>query len=101
MEYKVNETPAGQEVVIEGSFTFRDHDRFFEVVSLIKNSKDKKLIFNLSKCDFIDSAALGMFVIASDEASAKDMTLIIKGAIGKVKDVMFAARFDNLYSFED
>lgn len=101
MEYKINETPNGQEILIEGSFTFRDHDRFFEVVSLIKNSKDKKMVFNLSKCDFIDSAALGMFVIASDEASAKDMTLIIKSATGKVKDVMFAARFDNLYTFED
>ncbi len=101
MEYKINETPTGQEIAIEGSFTFRDHDRFFEVVSLIKSSKEKKMIFNLSKCDFIDSAALGMFVIASDEASAKDMSLIIKSATGKVKDVMFAARFDNLYTFED
>ncbi len=101
MEYKINETPTGQEIAIEGSFTFRDHDRFFEVVSLIKNSKDKKMSFNLAKCDFIDSAALGMFVIASDEASAKDMTLVIKSATGKVKDVMFAARFDNLYTFED
>ena len=42
MEYKINETPTGQEIAIEGSFTFRDHDRFFEVVSLIKSSKEKK-----------------------------------------------------------
>ncbi len=101
MEYKVNETATGKEIAIQGSFTFRDHDRFFEVVSLIKSSKDKKIVFNLSGCDFIDSAALGMFVIASDEASAKDMTLSIHSATGKVRDVMFAARFDNLYTFED
>lgn len=101
MEYRIVETEKGQEIWIEGSFTFRDHDLFFEIVSMIKNSKDKKMTFNLSKCDFIDSAALGMFVIASDEASAKDMTLVIKSATGKVKDVMFAARFDNLYTFED
>ena len=42
-----------------------------------------------------------MFVIASDEASVKDMNLIIKSATGRIKDVMFAARFDNLYTFED
>ncbi|NCB48918.1 MAG: anti-sigma factor antagonist [Clostridia bacterium] len=101
MEYKVNETATGKEIAIQGSFTFRDHDRFFEVVSLIKSSKDKKMTFDLSQCDFIDSAALGMFVIASDEAAAKDMTLVIRAVTGKVKDVMFAARFDNLYTFED
>ena len=101
MEYRVVDTEKGQEIWIEGSFTFRDHDRFFEVVSLIKNSKDEQMTFNLSKCDFIDSAALGMFVIASDEATAKNMNLIIKSATGKVKDVMFAARFDSLYTFED
>lgn len=101
MEYKVIDTDYGQEIWIEGVFTFRDQELFFEIVSLIKNSKNKSLVLNLSKCEFIDSAALGMFVIANDEAAAKDMNLIIKGATGKVKDVMFAARFDNLYTFED
>ena len=101
MKYRIEEPPRGQEIVMEGSFTFRDHDTFFEIISLIKSSKDKCMIFNLAGCDFIDSAALGMFVIASDEASVKDMTLIIKAATGRNKDVMFAARFDNLYTFED
>lgn len=101
MKYRIEDGKNGQEIVIEGSFTFRDHDTFFEIISLIKASKDKQLTFNLSGCDFIDSAALGMFVIASDEASVKDMNLIIKSATGRIKDVMFAARFDNLYTFED
>ena len=101
MKYRIEDTTKGQEIVMDGSFTFRDHDTFFEIISLIKSSKDKRLTFNLAGCDFIDSAALGMFVIASDEASVKDMTLVIKAATGRIKDVMFAARFDNLYTFED
>ena len=54
----------------------------------------------MTDCDFIDSAALGMFVIAHDEASSKGVELSIKGVKGKVKDVMYAARFDSLYKFE-
>ena len=49
----------------------------------------------------MDSAALGMLVIAHDEAAAKEVALSISGAKGKVKDVLFAARFDTLYDFED
>lgn len=101
MKYRIEDGNKGPEIVMEGSFTFRDHDTFFEIISLIKTSKDSQITFNLGACDFIDSAALGMFVIASDEASVKDMTLIIKAATGRIKDVMFAARFDNLYTFED
>ncbi len=101
MNYKTVNIKDGKEIVINGSFTFRDHDTFFEIVSLIKSAQDKKIVFNLAECDFIDSAALGMFVIAHDEASSKSVSLSIKGVKGKVKDVMYAARFDSLYVFED
>lgn len=101
MNYKTINLKDGKEIVISGAFTFRDHDTFFEIISLIKTAQDKKIIFNLTDCDFIDSAALGMFVIANDEASSKSVELLIKGVQGKVKDVMFAARFDSLYTFID
>jgi len=101
MRYNIEPSSEGSIIHLEDSFTFRDHDPFFEIVSLIKGSKDKKIIFEMSKCDFIDSAALGMLVIASDEASAKDISLVIRAATGRVRDVMYAARFDNLYTFED
>ncbi len=100
MNYKTTDIKDGKEILISGSFTFRDHDTFFEIVSLIKTAQDKKIVFNMTDCDFIDSAALGMFVIAHDEASSKGVELSIKGVKGKVKDVMYAARFDSLYKFE-
>ena len=100
MQYKIVNIKDGKEIFISGTFTFRDHDTFFEIVSLIKNTTDKKIVFNLKDCDFIDSAALGMFVIAHDEAVAKSVSLTIKAVQGRVKDVMYAARFDTLYDFE-
>ena len=101
MNYKTVAIKDGKEVIISGAFTFRDHETFFEVISLIKAAQDKKVVFNLTDCDFIDSAALGMFVIAHDEASSESVELAIKGAQGKVRDVMYAARFDSLYTFVD
>ena len=101
MHYKTINIKDGKEILISGAFTFRDHDTFFEIISLIKSAQDKKIIFNLAECDFIDTEALGMFVIAHDEASSKSVELEIKGVQGKVKDVMYAARFDSLYTFVD
>ena len=101
MNYKTVNLKDGVEIQLSGSFTFRDHDTFFEVVSMIKTGYNKKMVFNFSDCDFLDSAALGMLVIAHDEAAAKEVALSIKGAKGKVKDVLYAARFDTLYDFDD
>ncbi len=101
MHYRTKDTNNGKEIALSGSFTFRDHDTFFEIISLIKTGNYSKIVFDLSECDFIDSAALGMFVIAHDEASLKSVAMSIRGVKGKVKDVMFAARFDSLYTFED
>lgn len=101
MNYKMTNLKNGKEVLLSGSFTFRDHDTFFEVVSMIKAGYEKHIVLNMSECEFLDSAALGMLVIAHDEAVAKKVNLVIKGAQGKVKDVLYAARFDTLYDFED
>lgn len=101
MEYSIQEEASGTAIKIDGPFTIRDHDRFFEIVSLIKTTHVPKIIFDLTACTMIDSAALGMFVIASDEASIKDISLSIRGASGKVKDIMLSVLFDNFYTFED
>ena len=101
MNYKMTNLKNGKEILISGSFTFRDHDTFFEVVSMIKTGYEKRVVLNMSECEFLDSAALGMLVIAHDEAVAKKVNLVIKGVQGKVKDVLYAARFDTLYEFED
>ncbi len=101
MNYKTTNLKDGVAIQMSGSFTFRDHDTFFEIVSMIKTGYNKNMVFDFSECDFLDSAALGMLVIAHDEAAAKEVSLSIKGAQGKVKDVLYAARFDTLYTFED
>ena len=101
MNYKMTNLKNGKEVLISGSFTFRDHDTFFEIVSMIKTGYEKRVVLDMSECEFLDSAALGMLVIAHDEAVAKKVNLVIKGVQGKVKDVLYAARFDTLYEFED
>lgn len=100
MYYETKDILGGKEIILSDPFTFRDHQPFFEIISMIKDNNHKKIVFDMSDCDFIDSAALGMFVVAHDEASSKATNLYIKGARSNVKELMFAARFDSLYTFE-
>ena len=100
MDYNINKNDTDIEIQINGTFTFRDHDKFFEIINEIEKLKDTKISFNMENCEFIDSAALGMLVIASDEANTRNISLAIKNAKGKVKDLMMIARFDTLYNME-
>lgn len=99
MEYHIDEIEDGREITLIGSFTYRDHEVFEKIIALIKNLAGKNLVFNLSQVDFIDSAILGMFVIASDEASRGNVTIYLKGATGIVREVMEESLFDRIFNF--
>ncbi|MDD3669166.1 MAG: STAS domain-containing protein [Alphaproteobacteria bacterium] len=104
MNYKVSDIKGkggGKEIVLCGTFTFRDHDTFFEIISLIKSGAEKKIVFNMAECSFVDSAACGLLAIAHDEAASRHVDLIIRGVKGQVRDMLLALRFDTLYKFEE
>ena len=104
MHYKILEkTENTLHVCMFDSFTFRDHDTFFEIVNAIKYGRYSTITLDLDDVDFIDSAALGMLVIMHDELKARypSARAILLNAHWKVKDVLYAARFDTLYEFKD
>ena len=100
MVYRIENNDSGAEAFVEGMVTFKDHNKFFEIINAIKNLAGKKMVLNLSKVEFIDSAALGMLVIANEEGTDNNVEVVIKGVQGKVKNVMEAASFDKLFKFE-
>ena len=100
MEYKLNKTTAGGEVIISGQITYRDHDDFFEASSFINDKKTKECIINLSGVDFVDSAGLGMFLILNDTAQRNNVKLAIKGAKDKVKSIIEATKLDEVIDLE-
>lgn len=101
MNYKTQEKNYGKEYFLEGNFTFRDHDTFFEIIGDMKKCEYSTMIFNFDECDFVDSAALGMLVIAHDEANIRKIKLVIKNAHDEVLKYLLMARFDTLYEFND
>lgn len=83
---------------LKGKFTFSDNAAFRTVLGRIPDSAIRQIIFDVKDLEFVDSAALGMFLLAHDEAVKHKKTVIIRGAQGQVKKMISMARFENYFT---
>jgi anti-anti-sigma factor len=87
-------------VAFSGDLTFADHMAFREVADRLAATTDKTIVVELSNLDFIDSAGLGMLLIAREEASKKNRTLVLRGAKGQVSRMFDLTKFGTLFTVE-
>ncbi len=83
---------------LKGRFTFSDHEKFLEIVNNIKNGDTKTVTIDLSSIEFVDSAALGMLLLARDEAEKKQIKVELRGAQGQVAKMFKVSKFDTLFN---
>lgn len=69
-------------------FTYTDQARFKEIVGLIVQGEATECVFDCSGLEFIDSTAVGMLVIANDEARKKGARLQLINAQGQVQRII-------------
>jgi anti-anti-sigma factor len=87
-------------VAFSGDLTFGDHVVFREVADRLAASPDKTIVIELANLDFIDSAGLGMLLIAREEAGKKNRMLVLRGAKGQVSRMFSLTKFDTLFAVE-
>jgi anti-anti-sigma factor len=87
-------------VNISGEFTFADHAAFRELADRLFQTKDESLVIDLSQLQFIDSAGLGMLLLARDEASKGSRKLILAQPQGQVKRMFSVTKFDQLFTIQ-
>lgn len=100
MRISVKASPAEREFFIKGEFGVRDKERFFDVFMQIRSMTERCLVFNLSQCSFIDSAAMGMLVVACEEAAKRNAARVIRSAPAEIREVLSSAGFENFYYFQ-
>jgi anti-anti-sigma factor len=98
---QINVDRAVGHISVSGEFTFADHAPFKQMVSEIFAVKGKSVVIDLSKLDFIDSAGLGMLLLARDEAKKNDRELILKRPVGQVKRMFGVTKFNTLFNVEE
>lgn len=87
-------------VDLKGRLTFADYSLFREIISLFNNPGFGKCRFDLSELEFIDSAGLGMLLLARDKMEGQKGQLVLRGAQGQVKRMFELGRLDTLFVME-
>lgn len=98
MQYSLNAD--GSELSLSGEFTFADHAAFLEVTARLFASSASQVTLNLARLDFIDSAGLGMLLIARDEVKKRDRKLVLRAPGGQVKRIFAVTKFETLFTVE-
>lgn len=103
MDYQIDIQNDIFEVRLCDKITFSDLEGFREMVKSMIESESEKNVFDLSDVEFIDSAGLGMLLLARDEILKRDKIskasshLILKSPHGQVKRMFSVARFEQMF----
>lgn len=101
MQYSLADNDGATEIKFSGRFTFTDHALFRDLLNELIGKKNRKNVFVLKDVEFIDSAGLGMLLLAREEAQQQNLNISLRGAQGQVKRMFDVARFDTMFTIEN
>lgn len=97
MEFSMQEAGNTLEIMMQGRFTFSENQKFKLILQQTLQSKPAVVVFDLAKVDFIDSAGLGMLLLAKDEMDSMNTSILLRGAQGQVKKMLNVSCFEVLF----
>tara|TARA_B100001564_G_scaffold123786_1_gene103319 strand:- start:2694 stop:2999 length:306 start_codon:yes stop_codon:yes gene_type:complete len=88
-------------IALRGKFTFADQEEFKSLFSSLEADDIKHCLIDSSELEFVDSAALGLFLLLREQAEKHDVKLVLKSPSGQVKQMFDLSRFPELFTIED
>jgi anti-anti-sigma factor len=100
MEFTQETASDGLVMALRGAFTFKDHHSFRALLDALKSGAGRRHVLDLSGLDFVDSAALGMLLIADDEARGAGWTLTLRRPASRVARLIELAAMESIFTIE-
>lgn len=94
MDYQIVYHEQACHVTFSNRLTFADHETFRRLLSEALQHGVKRLVFNLQNLTFIDSAGLGMFLIAVEEAAKLNAVVELENPRGHVAKILQLTNFN-------
>lgn len=83
---------------LSGKFVFLDHQAFRPIVDIVKKAEVPNVKLDLAGLEFVDSAALGMFLVVRDEAKKNNINLTLANPTGHVQKMFTLSNFSSLFN---
>ena len=101
MDYAIDIMEQEALVRMSGRLTFNDHAKLRALIKEMSQNAVKRQILDLASLEFVDSAGIGMLLIAREELSNLDKQFILRKAGGQVKRVLTVAQLGKLITIEE
>jgi len=96
MEYRINSDDDNTTVIFKGDITFSENVSFRQILKELADSSVKTCVFDLTEVGMVDSAGLGMFLIAKEQADTAGWKLSVTGAQGHVASMLKLTKLSEL-----
>jgi anti-anti-sigma factor len=101
MKYSLATDAQGLRATLSGRFTFQDHAVFRGLLGAIQAATIGPVTVDLGEVDFIDSAALGMLLVANDACRKAGLTLIAQHPKGQVRRTLEISAMGSIFQIQD
>ncbi|WP_448204446.1 STAS domain-containing protein [Azospirillum sp. sgz302134] len=101
MDYGIESKDQEAVVRLRGRLTFNDHAKLRALIREMLQSGSKRQVLDLSALEFVDSAGIGMLLIAREEMDNAGKQLVLRAAAGQVKRVLTVAQLNKIVTIED
>ncbi|NYZ14787.1 STAS domain-containing protein [Azospirillum sp. RWY-5-1] len=101
MDYGIELKEQEAVVALRGRLTFNDHAKLRALIREMLQNPVKRQVLELGSLEFVDSAGIGMLLIAREEMGNADKKLVLRGAQGQVKRVLTVAQLGKIVTIED
>ncbi|HYH19147.1 MAG TPA: STAS domain-containing protein [Azospirillum sp.] len=100
MDYTVRDRDGVREVFLRGQLTFDADEDFRKIIGGMETDRVGACVLDMGGLDFIDSAGLGLLVLATNTANRCQVPLKMRGPRGQVRDMIEISEFHTLIPCE-
>lgn len=96
MDYRIENNDGNARAIFTGDITFSENVSFRQLLKDLAEQKVQSCVFDLAGVDMVDSAGLGMFLIAREQSETAGWKLSVRGAQGHVASMLKLTKLSDL-----
>jgi len=96
MDYRIDNKDGNATAVFSGDITFSENVSFRQLLKDLAEQEVENCVFDLENVEMVDSAGLGMFLIAREQAENAGWKLSVRGAQGHVASMLKLTKLSDL-----